>query len=163
MHHPYHLEDLFNTADLDIKDGKLEAAVEKLEQILAEEPTFGKAYNHLGWLNETKFKNFNEAEKYYKLALQYAPEYGAAYKNYAILLSTLKKYDTLKEVLEQALHVPGMDKATVYNEYGIMYEQLEEYETAIAYYRDAAKATINDKTMEAALNSIKRCNTKMSL
>lgn len=163
MHEQYHLEELFNTADLDIKAGKLESAVEKLQQILSEDPTFGKAYNHLGWLNETKFKNFNEAEKYYKLALQYAPEYTAAYKNYAILLSTLNKYDALKDLLEQAINVPGMDKATVYNEYGIMYEQLEEYNMAIKYYKDAAKATINDKTMQAALDSIKRCNTKMSL
>jgi tetratricopeptide (TPR) repeat protein len=163
MNYPYHLEDLFHSADMDIKDGKLEAAVIKLQQILEEEPTFGKAYNHLGWLNETKFKNLNEAEKYYKLALQYAPEYTAAYKNYAILLSTLKKYDTLKEVLEQALQVPGMDKSSVYNEYGIMYEQMEQYETAIRYYKDTAKATINDTTMKTAMDSIKRCNTKMTL
>lgn len=163
MQYSYHLEDLFHSADMDIKAGKLESAVEKLERILSEEPTFGKAYNHLGWLNETKFKNFNEAEKYYKLALQYAPEYTASYKNYAILLSTLKKYDALKEVLEQALQVPGMDKATIYNEYGILYEQLEQYETAINYYKDTAKATMNDKTLQTALDSIKRCNTKMSL
>lgn len=163
MQYSYHLEELFNNADLDIKAGKLEAAVETLEQILREEPTFGKAYNHLGWLNETKFKNLNQAEKYYKLALQYAPEYTAAYKNYAILLSTLKKFDTLKEILEQSLQVPGMDKANVYNEYGIMYEQMEQYETAIKYYKDAAKATISDKFMQAAMDSIKRCNTKMTL
>ncbi|MFD0796645.1 hypothetical protein ACFQZJ_04180 [Maribacter chungangensis] len=163
MQYAYHLEDLFHGADMDIKEGKLEAAVEKLEQILSEEPTFGKAYNHLGWLNETKFKNFEQAEKYYKLALQYAPEYAAAYKNYAILLSTLQKYDTLKDLLKQALQVPGMDKATIYNEYGILYEQLEQYDTAIKYYKDAAKATMNDKTLQTALDSIKRCNTKMSL
>ncbi|WP_350287131.1 tetratricopeptide repeat protein [uncultured Croceitalea sp.] len=163
MQNRYHLEELFNTADLDIKAGKIEAAVEKLQQILSEEPTFGKAYNHLGWLHETKFKDYTQAEKYYKLALEYSPDYTASYKNYAILLSTLNKYDDLKALLEKAFDIPGMDKATIYNEYGIMYEQLEQYNMAIKYYKDAAKATINDKTMKAALDSIERCNTKMNL
>lgn len=163
MQNRYFLEELFNTADLDIKAGKFESAVEKLEQILAQDPTFGKAYNHLGWLNETKFKDYVQAEKFYKLALEYAPDYTAVYKNYAILLSTLNKYDALKELLEKALNVPGMDKASIYTEYGIMYEQLEQYNVAIKYFKDAAKATIADNVLKASMTSIERCNTKMSL
>lgn len=159
----FKLEEKFNVADQEIKAAKYEAAVALLQEIISEDPKFGKAYNHLGWLYETKFKDLAVAEKHYKLALEHAPEYTAVYKNYAILLSTLGKYDDLKVLLDKAINVPGMDKFTVYNEYGIMYEQLEQYNQAINYYRDAAKATMNDKTMKTAMDSIERCKTKMSL
>jgi len=156
-------EELFYQADLDIKDGLFEKAVHKLESIISENPRFGKAYNHLGWLYETKFKNFNLAERYYKLALENAPNYTAAYTNYAILLSTLQKFDELKAHLELALEVPGIGKATIYNEYGIMYEQLGEFENAIDYYKKCAKLTLNKDTMNRALESVERCKVKLDL
>ncbi|MEM9646903.1 MAG: hypothetical protein AAF969_00370 [Bacteroidota bacterium] len=159
----YRLEEKFSKADQDLKAGKIEAAVATFEAILKEDPTFGKAYNHLGWVFETKVKDFVNAEKNYKLALEHTPTYTAVYKNYAILLSSLERFDDLKALLEKAKDVPGMDKYTLYNEYAIMYEQLEEYNLAITYYRDAAKATMNDKNMRTAMDSMERCNTKMSL
>lgn len=156
-------EELLHQANLDLKDGRFEAGIEKLEQILEEDPHFGKAYNHLGWLYETKYKNFDKAEYYYKLALEYAPEYPAIYTNYAILLSTLNKYDELDKLLKKALEVPGVNKATIYNEYGIMFEQLGEFKKAIGYYKDTAKATLNADTLKRAKDSIERCNVKLSL
>ncbi len=48
MSHSILHEELFHSADLDIKDGLYDAAVQKLEQIIQEDPSFGKAYNHLG-------------------------------------------------------------------------------------------------------------------
>ena len=159
----YRLEEKFNRADQDLKAGKIEIAIESFESIIKEDPTFGKAYNHMGWIFETKFRDYENAEKNYKLALEHAPNYTAIYKNYSILLSTLGRFDDLKQLLEKAKDVPGMDKYTIYNEYAIMYEQLEEYNLAINYYRDAAKATMNDKSLKTAMDSIERCNTKMSL
>jgi tetratricopeptide (TPR) repeat protein len=159
----YRLEEKFNNANEDLKAGKIEQAAEVFEAILKEDPKFGKAYNHLGWIFETKIKDYENAEKNYRLALEHSPSYTAVYKNYAILLSTLGRFDDLKSLLEKAKDVPGMDKYTLYNEYAIMYEQLEEYNMAITYYKDAAKATMNDKTMRAAMDSIERCKTKSSL
>ena len=163
MRNSYRLEEKFNIADQDLKAGKVELAIEAFEAIIGEDPTFGKAYNHMGWIFETKFRDYENAEKHYKLALEHSPKYTAVYKNYAILLSTLGRFDDLKQLLEKAKDVPGMDKYTLYNEYAIMYEQLEEYSMAITYYKDAAKATMNDKILKAAMDSIERCNTKMSL
>lgn len=159
----YRLEEKFNNANEDLKAGKIEQAIEAFEAILKEDATFGKAYNHIGWIFETKMRDYENAEKNYKLALEHNPKYTAVYKNYAILLSTLGRFDDLKSLLEKAKDVPGMDKYTLYNEYAIMYEQLEEYTMAINYYKDAAKATMNDKTMRTAMAAIERCNTKMSL
>jgi tetratricopeptide (TPR) repeat protein len=159
----YKLEELFIQADQDIRDGYLAEAAKKLESIIADDPDFGKAYNHLGYLYETKFKDLKSAENYYQLALEKSPDYPAVYANYSILLSTLRKYDELNTLLQKALEIPGVDKANVYNEYGIMYENLGEYSRAISNYKECAKLTFNKNTIDKALESIDRCNTKMKL
>ena len=156
-------EEILNIANIDIKNGHYQSAVQKLEDIIIENVEFGKAYNHLGWLYETKFKNYEKAEKYYKQALFYSPEYPAIYTNYAVLLSTLNKYDELKEHLKNALKITGIDKATIYNEYGIMYEQLGNFNEAIKSYKQCALTTLSKDVLTRAKESIERCNIKQSL
>lgn len=86
--------------------------------------------------------------------------YTATYYNYAVLLSTIRKFDELKELLDTALGIPGIIKATIYNEYGIMYEQLGEFEKAIEYYRKCALDTLDQNVVDRAKQSITRCNSK---
>ena len=157
------LEELFNSADRDLNDGYFEAGVEKLEQILVEDPGFGKAYNHLGWLYETKFQDYEKAEGYYKLALEHAPNYAAVYTNFSILLSTLEKFDELEALLQKGLKVAGVNKGNIYYEYGIMYEKKGEFQKAIDQYRECAKSTLNKNTLKNATDSIERCSTKLNL
>lgn len=163
MHHNLRLEELFNLADLDIRDGYYEEAVRKLEEILVEDPTFGKAYNHLGWLNETKLQDYEKAESFYQKALQTAPNYPAVYSNYSVLLSNLGKFDVLTNVLEQGLTTPGVDKSLMYNEFGIMNELQGDFSKAIEYYTKCAKTTLVKDTMDRAMLSIERCKTKQTL
>ena len=163
MQHLMRLEELLHQANLDIKDGYYEAASNTLEQIINEDPNFGKAYNHLGYLYEAKFKDYDKGETLYRLALEKAPLYPPVYYNYAILLSTLGKFDELENLLEEALKVPGITKATIYNEYGIMYEQQEALEKAITYYTKAAKATLSNDILGRIKKSIARCKEKLEL
>jgi tetratricopeptide (TPR) repeat protein len=159
----YELEEKFYEADKLINDGKISDAAHLLEAILAEAPDFGKAHNHLGWLFETKFKNFKKAEEHYKFALKFAPEYPAGYYNYSYLLSTLRRYDELERLLTEAIKVPGISYATVYNEFGLMHEALGKYEEAIHYFKLYIQNLYEIKTIEAAADSIKRCERKMQL
>lgn len=163
MSNVFRLEELFNQADLDIKDGYYESAFKRLEEILVEDPLFGKAYNHMGWMYETKLKDYRKAEEFYKKALETAPDYHPVYTNYSILLSTLGKYDELKLLLDRALTVPSIDKANVFNEYGIMYEQMKEYNKAIEYYKQCAELTLSKDTLNRAMESIERCRLKLTL
>ncbi len=163
MSNRFRLEELFHQTDLDIKDGYYDSAFRKLEEILVEDPLFGKAYNHMGWMYETKLKDYSKAEECYRKALDADPSYPSIYTNYSILLSTLGKYDELKLLLDRALKVPGVDKANVYNEYGIMYEQLGQYDTAIDHYRKCGELTLSKDTLNRAMDSIDRCRTKMTL
>ena len=107
-------EELFIQADRLLSENATMEAVEKLSQILKRNPRFGKAYNHLGWVYETKYKNSQRAEEYYKAAIAYAPNYNAAYLNYGYLLSNAGRFDELKTHLDKMATLPGIAKDTMH-------------------------------------------------
>jgi len=163
MDHLTRLEELLDQANTDIKNGQYEAAENKLEEIISTDPNFGKAYNHMGYLYEVKFKDYEKGETLYKLCLEKTPLYPSVYYNYAILLSTLGKWNELKELLDQAMNIPGITKSTIYNEYAIMYEQQGNLDDAIEHYRKAGLNTLDQGTLDRAKSSIERCKKKKEL
>ena len=163
MDHLTKLEEMLDQANLEIKNGKYEVASNILEKIIDLDPNFGKAYNHLGYLYEVKFKEYEKGETLYKLCLEKSPMYPAVYYNYAVLLSTLRKYDELKELLDTAVTIPGITIATMYNEYAIMYEQQSNFDLAIDYYKKCAMNTLDKNVLTRAKESIDRCKMKKEL
>ncbi len=157
------MEDMFLDADRLISEQKIGEAFTKLTSIVQEMPTFGKAYNHIGWIYETKYKDYPNAEKNYKLAIEYAPDYHAGYYNYAIVLSTLQKWDELHALLDRALKVPGINKGTIYNEGAIMLEAQGKYKEAIEAYKNYITNTFDNKQLDTAKDSIERCKKKIEI
>ncbi len=156
-------EELFAQADRLLNEGVIVEAVEKLSQILKRNPHFGKAYNHLGWLYETKYKNTARAEEYYKAAMQYAPNYNAAYLNYSYFLSNLGRFDELKAHLDKISNIAGIAKDTVYNEYAIMYEMTGNPQMAMDYYQKAAMVTLDSLKLDKHKEGIERCKKKLEI
>lgn len=163
MDHLTKLEEMLDRANRDIKEGRYDEATNTLEKIIDTDPNFGKAYNHLGYLYEVKFKEFEKGETLYKLCLEKSPLYPAVYYNYAILLSTLGKFDDLKELLDKAINIPGITRSTIYNEYAIMYEQQGKLDEAIDHYKKAALETLDKAVLERAKGSIERCKMKKEI
>ncbi|MEZ4874538.1 MAG: hypothetical protein R2793_03580 [Flavobacteriaceae bacterium] len=163
MDHLTKLEELLDQANTDIKNGLYDEATNKLEKIISIDPNFGKAYNHMGYLYEVKFKDYEKGETLYKLCLEKSPVYPAVYYNYSILLSTLGKWEDLKELLDQAMNIPGITKSTIYNEYAIMYEQMGDLDKAIENYRQAGLNTLDKGVLDRAKTSIERCKAKKEL
>ena len=163
MDHLTKLEEMLNQANTDIKNGNYDEASNKLEKIIDIDPNFGKAYNHLGYMYEVKFKDYEKGETLYKLCLEKSPMYPSVYYNYAVCLSTLGKWDELKELLDTAMNIPGITKATILNEYAIMYEQQGEIQKAIEHYQKAGQVTLSNDVLQRAKNSIERCKSKLDL
>lgn len=156
-------EELFAQADRLLNDGVVTEAVEKLSQILKRNPRFGKAYNHLGWVYETKYKNTVRAEEYYKAAMQYAPHYNASFLNYTYFLSNAGRFEELKTHLDKISTIPGIAKDTIYNEYAIMYEMQGVPQTARDYYQKAAIVTLDSAKLDKYKDGIDRCRKKMDI
>lgn len=159
----YELEEKFLQADRLINENQLKEAAQLLDEILAEAPDFGKAHNHMGWLHETKFKNYAKAEEHYRLALKFSPEYPAAYYNSAYLLSALRKFDELENLLNNAIKVPGINYATVYNEFALLREMQAKWDDAIHYYKLYIQNSFDSKSIDTAADAIKRCERKKQL
>ena len=156
-------EEMFAKADELIKEGDITGAVETLVKITQRNPHFGKAYNHLGWVYENKYKNYSKAEEFYKKELQFAPEYPASYLNYTYFLSNLSRYDELKPHLEKSLSVPSVAKETIYNEYAIMLEMQQKPQEAMDFYVKAAMTTLDSTKLTQYKDSIERCKQKIEL
>lgn len=156
-------EELFAQADRLLNDGVIMEAVEKLSQILKRNPRFGKAYNHLGWVYETKYKNMPRAEEYYRAAIQYAPSYTAPYLNYAYFLSNQGRFDELKAHLDRAAQIPGIAKDTLANEYAMLYEMSGNIQQAMKYYQDAAIVTLDGTKLDKYKEGIDRCRKKLEI
>lgn len=154
------LDNMFFEADELIKQNRIGDAISKLQEITRINPAYGRAYNHLGWIYETKMKDYLKAEEYYKKSLESSPEYLPAYINYAICLSTMNKFEELKEHLEVALKQPGIAMNQIYNEYAIMYEILGDYDKAIENYQKAINLSLNQNDIQIYQESISRCNMK---
>jgi tetratricopeptide (TPR) repeat protein len=156
-------EELFAQADKLLNDGVIMEAVERLSTILKRNPRFGKAYNHLGWVYETKYKNMARAEEYYKAAMQFAPHYTAPYLNYCYFLSNQNRHSELKAHLDRMSQIPGIAKDTIANEYAIMYEMMGDLQTAIDHYQKAAIVTLDNGKLDKYKEGIDRCNKKLSI
>lgn len=157
------LDDLFFEADNLIKEKKITEAFSTLEVILIEAPDYGRAYNHLGWIYETQYRDYAKAEDFYRKCMALDPNYTPIYLNFSILLSTLGRYEEQKQHLHTALTIPGIDKPGIYNELGIAHEMLGEYEEAIENYKMSIKLSLNSGMIDTYMNSIDRCNKKKSI
>lgn len=155
-------EQLLIEADLKIKENRIEEAVEILNSIVLDDPLFGKAHNHLGFIYETKIKDYAQAENHYKVAYQASPDYCAIYYNYAVLLSVLKKFDDLTNLLTKAEKVPGINMSTINNEWAVLFEYQGNMDKAMEYYKKVIATTFDNKTLDIAIASVERCNRKKS-
>jgi tetratricopeptide (TPR) repeat protein len=156
-------DELFFEADALIAEKKTLDAMQILEGIIIENPEYGKAYNHLGWIFETKYKSLEKAEEMYKKCIFYTPNYTPVYFNLSVLLSTLGKYDEQEAHLKQALTITGIEKSSIYNEMGILYELKSDYTKAVACYKDAIRSSLNSTSLETYKASIERCNYKTEI
>ncbi|MDX1904279.1 MAG: tetratricopeptide repeat protein [Thermonemataceae bacterium] len=158
--HNFDLDNLFFKADQLIKDNLIGDAHNTLMQIIQRDASYGRAYNHLGWLYETKYKDLKKAEEYYQKALEASPEYTPIYLNYSICLSTMGKYAELEAFLDKAINVAGVNKSQLYNEYAIMYEMQGNFEKAIEFYQKAVNHSLNNSDIGIYQESIDRCSRK---
>ena len=157
------LNDMFMEADALIGQNKIGDAQRLLEAIIAEDPSFGRAHNHLGWIYETKLRDYENADRHYRMALTFTPDYSPVYYNYAAVLSTRKRWDELEKLLTDALQVQAINLATIHNEFGIMHELRGKYDQAIESYKNAVRNSLDMKNVDLYKSSITRCKTKQEI
>ena len=155
--------DLFFEADQLINENKIVEAKDLLLEILGEFPDYGRAHNHLGWVYQVKYSDYNRAKKHLELAMKYAPDYHAGYANYAYLLLDMNDYDGLINFGNKIVNSNiVIDKSTIYDKIAQAYELKGDVQNAFKYYKLAVKYTLNNKTLEQIYASLNRVKDKMT-
>jgi Tfp pilus assembly protein PilF len=157
------IEDLFYLADKAIDEGNIEDAHRMLEDILMDEPNYGRAHNHLGWLYRYKFSDHAKAERHYKLAIKFSPEYTASYLNFGYLLRDQNRLEEYRQLIEDARKANGLSNAAFFEELGTYYELVQNYPHAIDSYMQSISHSMNDGNIEELKKSINRCMGKQKL
>ena len=145
-----------------LEDNKTAEAKRVLEELLEEEPGYGRAHNHLGWIHYYHFKDYKRGERHLKLAMEYAPDYVPGHWHYMHLLFELKRWDELVRHINETLKVPGINTASVYDYFANYYEFHLKYEDAVNYYEKAITLSINNWEIADLRNSVSRVLSKTS-
>lgn len=156
-------DEIFLKADQMIAADDIAGARNILYTLLQDFPDYGRAHNHLAWINENKLRYFDKAEEHYKAALRFSPDYPAVWINYAYFLSSQERFDEELEHLTKALDVKGVSKSFVYYEIGSVAEMRAAYDEAIEYYKKAIKFSQNDENIQRYEKSIERVDKKKEM
>lgn len=154
---------MFQNADRLLNQKSYEEAYDIFQTMIEKQPTFGKTYNHMGWLYRWRMRDYVAAEANYKKAMELSPEYISTYANYASLLNMLRRWDDLPKLVEKALTIPGVDRGALYNELGIMFETQGKFKEAMEEYKRYAYESLDSEGVEAAKQSIERCKKKIEM
>jgi tetratricopeptide (TPR) repeat protein len=157
------VENLFLEVGKAIDDRDLAGAKELLEELLSIDPGYGRAHNHLGWIYETKIKDFDKAKRHYELALKFCNQtYPVVYVNYTYLLIEFGQLDQAEQIIEEGLSIEGADKATLIYQQGKIAEHRQNYVKAYKTYLKAQQMNFNKDFHGVLANEIGRIQMKMS-
>ena len=157
------LEGKFRYADQLITDNEVDEAKALLFSIIEEEPRFGKAYNHIGWIYETKEKRFREAENLYKQAMDFSPDYPAPYINYLYLLNTELRGPEAEAHILRSKEVVGINKVSLWTEWAYMLEYSGRFEEAIEKYKEIIPMQNNLEKLDQLKSDIERVRKKSEM
>lgn len=133
---------------------------EFLEYALAEEPTYGKAHSHMGWLYLYHLNDYEKAESHLRLALKYAAKYSGVYQHMASLLFDAKRLTEHESLLEVAQQIPGVPSSFIFNDLGRNREVQGKYKEAIRFYKDGIKWSLDTNEINLIRDNIRRCKEK---
>jgi len=156
------VEARFLHADALITRGDIAEAKAILEEILQDEPDYGRAHNHLGWIIVTRFSDYKRAEYHLRLAVKFAPDYPGAHINYARLLIDTGDFEKVIDVTQKALEVKGIDKAYVYQMLAVGIEMTVGPHEAVKYLKIAKEHALNEEFTNFINTELRRVKSKMT-
>lgn len=156
------VENLFLEVGKAIDERDISGARELLEEILTIDPGYGRAHNHLGWIYETKFKNFEKARQHYHLAIKFCKgDYPVAYVNYGYLLIEFGHLAEAEKIIGEGLKVKGADLSTLHYQKGKIAEHRKNYMAAMLFYKQARQLCFNKDFLLLLDSEIDRLKSKM--
>lgn len=156
----YTVEEKYLQATEELNYGELPKALHLLNEIIAADPDYARAYFQLGYLYHYQFKNYQTAGYYYKQCISLDAAFPDVYTHYLDLLITLKMHKQVAPVAEKALVIPGVCEACIYEHLGRHAEEQKDFNTAKEKYKLAALAAVGKNESELIQEHLKRVKDK---
>ena len=158
------VEILYLDANKLVEQNELSLAYDALYDILEIDPGYGRAHNYLGWIYETKIKDFHKAKKHYELAIKFCQDtFPVVYINYIYLLIDHDDLREAENLIEKARNVQGVDFATLFYQKGKIWEDRLKFRKAYFYYNSAKIRSNNNDFVRMMILEMERIHHKMSL
>lgn len=156
----YTAEERWLIADALLDQGKFPEAKVTLEELLAEEPGYGRAHNHLGWIYLTKFRDFAKAERHLRLAIEYAPDFVPPYMHLTGLLFETRRWAEFRAHVDVSMKVAGTDKVYLHDCLGAYHELTYGFADALVNYTKAIDECFFGPKIQELRESVKRVRDK---
>src|ERR1700712_3788620 len=133
----YTIEEKYLQAVEELNYGETPKSLQLLNEILADEPLYYRAHFQIGKLYYYDLNDYNAAGYHFNLCTQLEPNFPDVYDHYINLLVFLNKESLVSKVATQALTIPGVVAADIYEAVALCYENNRKWNQAIVYYTEA--------------------------
>lgn len=148
-------EDIY-LVQADIKSAYYERAINKLHEMIVNNPGKAEPYYELGQMAYNFWRN-DEAESNYIKALSADPDYFPTYTAYAFILIKEQRFDEAEGVLENAKKLRSRDDSDIHLYYGMLFQHKGDFEQALNHYNKAIQHSINQTQIDLNLKFITAC------
>lgn len=143
-----------------VVEGRVEEALNVMNNLLYDEPGYAPLHNYLGWTYLYYANNLDRAELHFRTALRFAPDFAPPYIHLGNLSMRKARYAEAIEFLREGLTKPEAIRVVLLETMAQAYEMLGDYRNAIRAYKEAAIASVVDFEVDRMLKSAKRCRKK---
>ncbi len=154
------LADQYYIKALDQYPYSLEEAIENLGYALSQNNEHAGANYLMGKLHQEQMNDFAKAEQFYLKALAGNPDDLNVCMAYILLLIIVKEYDKAKNLITYANKLKGVDLSKTFSYQALICESQQDYEKALALFKEARLEAFNEESMSHLNNEIKRVKMK---
>ncbi|MGN6637645.1 MAG: tetratricopeptide repeat protein [Mucilaginibacter sp.] len=145
-----------------ISYGKSPKALQLLNDIIAADPSYGRAHYQLGKLYYYDMNDYQAAGYHFKTCVELEPTFPNVYEDYLRLLVFLCMDRQVQLISEKALTVPGVNRSYIHYLTGLHAEKKRDWNAALTAYNEAFLSATNKHDKDTADESIARIKAKYS-
>ena len=147
-------------AEETILDDRVEEGLNLLNNLLYEEPGYGRLHNYLGWAYFYYTDDMARAELHLKMAIKFDEGYLPPYIHLSNLYLKHARYSDAILCSQQGLAKSKAKDISLFTNLAQGYELTKAWNLAIKAYKDALTTSVADYEVNNLLAGIKRCRKK---
>jgi len=140
--------------------GKTPKSLQLLNDIIAADPQYARAYFQLGKIYFYELKDYQQAGYCFKTCNELDAAFPDVYYHYMRLLSFLNMTKTMNSVKEKALQTPGVEHAGIWEILALNAEKNNDLALARSCYEKAFEIVTSSKRMENIQDGLNRIEEK---